>query len=60
MGNRAKSYLAILMGVIIAVVDIIWIYQSSYVTIWVIEGAIILVADLAWIYLDYSLMKGGK
>jgi hypothetical protein len=60
MKAALKSWLAILMGVIIAVVDIIWIYQSTGVPIWVEEGIIILVADVIWIYLDYSLMKGGK
>jgi hypothetical protein len=58
--NTAKSWLAILMGVIIAIADIVWVYQSWPVPVWIAEGAIILVADVIWVYLDYSLMRGGK
>ncbi len=57
MSNSAKPWLAILMGIIIAVVDILWIYQSSFDKVWLTEGIIILVADIIWIYLDYSLMR---
>jgi hypothetical protein len=58
--DRTKSYLAILIGIVIAAVDIIWIWQSYYLWYWVAEGLVILAADLIWIYLDYSLMGKGK
>jgi hypothetical protein len=60
MNNKTKSYLAIFMGVIIAIADIIWTYQSSYDSFWLALGIIIFVADIIWIYLDYNLMSGGK
>lgn len=58
-GNK-ESYLALFMGVIIAIVDIIWIYQSYYLTIWLVEGIIILIADVVWLYVDYDFMTKGK
>ncbi len=60
MKSSTTSWLAILMGVIIGIVDIAWMYQSTYDPVWVAEGMVILIADVIWIYLDYSLMKSGK
>ena len=57
MKSSMRSWLAIIMGVIIAIADIVWIYQSWPVPVWIAEGVIILVADIVWIFLDYSLMK---
>jgi hypothetical protein len=60
MNNLTKSYIAILMGVIIAIADIIWTYQSYYDITWLVLGIIILVADVIWIYIDYALMNTAK
>ncbi len=57
MKTNMKSYLAILMGVIIAVADLIWTYQSSFDTEWLALGVIIFIAALIWIYIDYDLMR---
>lgn len=57
MKTRTKSWLAILMGIVILPSDIYWTYTSAYDPIWLTLGIIILVADLAWIALDYSLMQ---
>jgi apolipoprotein N-acyltransferase len=56
---KTKSYLAILMGVIIILADIYWLYiGSSYTYLpWLIAGIIIFIASIIWIGLDYSLMK---
>ncbi len=60
MGNMTKSYIAILMGIIIAIADVLWTYQSYYDITWLVLGIIIFVADIIWIYIDYSLMAMGK
>ncbi len=52
-----KSYLAILMGVIIAILDLWWTYASIGYQPWETVGVIIFIATVIWIYLDYSLMK---
>lgn len=57
MKGSIKSWLAILMGVIILVADLIWTYQSTYNPLWLALGIIILVADVIWLYIDYSFMK---
>lgn len=58
MKGNTKSYLAILMGIIILVADLYWTYTSYFDTTWLALGIIILVADIIWLVLDYSLMKG--
>jgi len=58
MKGSAKSWLAILMGVIVLVADLCWTYTSYYDATWLVLGAIIFIADIIWIGLDYSLMKG--
>ena len=58
MKGKTKSWLALLMGVIILVADLYWTYTSSYDATWVALGAVIFVADVIWLWLDYSLMKG--
>lgn len=58
MKANIRSYLAILMGVIILIADIYWTYTSSFDTLWLALGVIIAVADIAWLVIDYSLMKG--
>lgn len=55
--SNMKSYLAILMGVIIIVADLYWLSDSYTVPHWLYAGVAILVASVIWIYLDYSLMK---
>lgn len=60
MRSKTMSYLAILMGIVIAIADIIWTYQSYYDIIWLLIGIIIFIADVIWIYLDFELMKLGR
>jgi hypothetical protein len=60
MNGRIKSWLAMLMGVIILVADLIWTYQSAYDAFWLALGIVILVADIVWLYIDYSFMKKAK
>ena len=59
MASKTKSYLAILMGVIIILADIYWLLiGNSYTYLpWLIAGIIILVASIIWFYIDYDLMK---
>jgi hypothetical protein len=59
MKSSTKSWLAVLMGVVILAADVYWTWQSTYVLSWVVLGIIIAVADILWICLDYSLMKTG-
>ncbi len=58
MNARAKSYIAIALGMVIAVADVVWTYQSYYDVFWLALGIVILVADIAWIAIDYLLMSG--
>jgi hypothetical protein len=57
--SNTKSYLAILMGIIIIVADIYWLYVgNSYQYMpWLAAGIVIFVASIIWIGLDFSLMK---
>ena len=55
--SNMKSYLAILLGVIIAILDLWWTYASIGYQPWETVGIVIFVATVIWIYLDYSLMK---
>jgi len=63
MDSKAKSYLAIVMGIIILLADIYWLvfpvggYYSYQAPPWLAAGVIILVADLVWLWVDYDLMK---
>ncbi len=57
MRGDIKSKIAILMGIIIAIADLYWIYTSYYDTLWVALGVIILLADVVWLYIDWSFMK---
>lgn len=59
MNTKAKSYLAIVMGVVIIIADIYWLLVgNSYTyTPWLVSGIIIFVASLVWIFIDYDLMK---
>lgn len=52
-----KGWLAILMGVVIAVADVYWTYTSSYDATWVALGVIIFVADVVWLGIDMSFMR---
>ena len=55
--SNTKSYLAILMGIIIIVADLWWTWTSYTYLPWLVAGVIILVASVIWIYIDYDLMK---
>ncbi|HYW02177.1 MAG TPA: hypothetical protein VE862_11960 [Candidatus Acidoferrum sp.] len=57
--SKAKSYLAIGMGVVIILADIFWLLVGESYTYapWLIAGIIIFVASVVWIYIDYDLMK---
>lgn len=57
--SNTKSYLAILMGIIIIIADVYWLYvgNSYQYTPWLVAGIVIFVASIIWIGLDFSLMK---
>jgi len=57
--NKAKSYLAIGMGIVIILADIFWLLVGDSYTYapWLIAGIIIFVASVIWIYIDYDLMR---
>lgn len=57
--SKTKSYLAILMGIIIILADLWWLFtgNSYQYPPWLEAGVIIFVASVIWIGLDYSLMK---
>lgn len=57
MKGNMKSWIAMLMGVIILIADLIWTYQSAYDVFWLVLGIVILIADVVWLYIDYSFMK---
>jgi hypothetical protein len=59
MSSKAKSYAAIMMGVIIILADIYWLVVGDSYTYapWLLAGIIIFVASVIWIYIDYDLMK---
>lgn len=57
MSAKTKSYLAILMGIIIILADLWWTWTSYTYLPWLAAGVIIFVASVVWIYLDYDLMK---
>jgi hypothetical protein len=54
-----KSSIGILMGIIILVADISWLYVGgSYTyTPWLVLGIIIFIASLIWLVVDFSLMR---
>ena len=54
MVKISRKTIAVAMGVIIGVADIIWTYQSYYDTFWLALGIIILLADLVWLYLEFK------
>jgi hypothetical protein len=55
--GNVKSWIAIVMGIVILVADIIWTYQSTFDTLWLALGIIIFIADIIWLLIDYDLMK---
>jgi hypothetical protein len=63
MSTKAKSILAILMGVVIIIMDIFWLvypvsgFYSYQVFPWLDAGIVILIASIIWIVLDFSLME---
>ncbi|MEM3215407.1 MAG: hypothetical protein QW091_02620 [Candidatus Micrarchaeaceae archaeon] len=54
-----KPKISILMGIIIGLADIYWIYTSYFSALWVGLGAVIFIADLIWLWVDISLGKHG-
>jgi hypothetical protein len=60
MKNITKSYIAILMGIIIAIADIWWTATSSFDLFWLSLGIIIFIADVIWMYIDYDFMTMGN
>ena len=59
METKTKSYLALLMGVIIFIANTYWLFvgDSYQYTPWLISAIIIYIADIYWIILDYQLMS---
>lgn len=58
MKMQIKSWLAILMGIIIAIADLAWLFDgSTYDMTWVAFAVVIFIADVVWLYIDYSMMK---
>lgn len=63
MSSKVKSYLAILMGIVIIVMDIFWLvypvegFYSYQAVPWLAAAIVILVASIVWIVLDFSLME---
>ncbi len=55
--SNTKSYLAMLMGIIIVILDLWWTYASYPYEPWTAVGIVIFVASVVWLYLDYVLMK---
>jgi hypothetical protein len=55
--SNTKSYLAMLMGIIIIILDLWWTYASYPYEPWTAVGIVIFVASVIWLYLDYVLMK---
>jgi hypothetical protein len=55
--SNTKSYLALLMGIVIILVDLWWTYTSYQYLPWLFAGVVILMASVIWLYLDYDLMK---
>lgn len=55
-----KSFVAVLMGVVILVADVAWLVIGSSYTYapWLILGGIIIVATAVWLAIDGALMKG--
>jgi hypothetical protein len=63
MSSKVKSYLAILMGIVIIVMDIFWLvypvegFYSYQAVPWLVAAIVILIASIVWIVLDFSLME---
>ncbi len=57
MAGISKNAISIILGIIIAIADVYWMYTSYYYTPWLVLGIIIFVADVIWLYIDYSYTK---
>lgn len=57
MAAPIKLKIAVLMGIIIALVDIYWTYTSYFDTTWLALGVVIFIADIVWLWLDIGMMK---
>jgi hypothetical protein len=57
MSKSAEPMLAIVMGIIILIADIYWIYTSGGYTLWIALGVIIFIATLVWLYLDWDMSR---
>jgi hypothetical protein len=60
MDSKSKSYLAIVLGIIIILADLYWLADSYTVVHWLVAGIIIFVASVVWIWVDYDLMKSSR
>lgn len=62
MDSKAKSYAAIVLGVVIILADIFWLLvgQSYTYAPWLAAGIVIFIAALVWIWIDFDLMKKSK
>ncbi len=58
MKGSMKSWIAILMGIVILVADLYWTYTSYYDMTWLVLGVVIALADIIWLLMDWRLMKG--
>ncbi len=58
MASKTLSYIEILMGLIILVLDLYWTYAAYAIAEFLAIGIVILVADLIWLAIDIKLMKG--
>jgi len=54
-----KSWIAVLMGIVILVADIAWLIVGSSYTYapWLVLGIVIILATVTWLALDFSLMR---
>lgn len=57
-----KSEIAILMGVIIFIADIAWLFTAKSYTYmpWLDLAIVIAIADIVWIAMDVSLMMDAR
>ena len=57
--TSGKSWVAIVMGIVILVADVAWlVVGNSYTyTPWLILGVIIFIAALVWLAMDFMLMR---
>ena len=62
LDSKMESYAAIVLGIIIIIADVYWLWIGASYTYapWLAAGIVIFVAALVWIWIDYDLMKKAK